>query len=203
MDYSDDLIEQTGGQRTFDLALLAQAHGKTPDDVLAILHGLLFAAGSEGLGARQIARVFELDEDVVPALCRRLDEWMARHGELLTVRRVGDVWELVTRPELARYLRALVLAPPPPALSTAALETLAIIAYRQPITRQGVEEVRGVKSDHALGTLVARGLVCDVGRAQGPGRPFVYGTTREFLEYFGLEDLSQLPRLGLHSQIIE
>ncbi|MCY0869792.1 MAG: SMC-Scp complex subunit ScpB [Firmicutes bacterium] len=199
MDHGDDLIEQTGGQKTFDLALLAQAHGKSPDDILAIVHGLLFAAGSEGLTSRQMARLFELDEDVVPALCRRLESWMANHGELLTVRRAGDVWELVTRSELAPYLRALMLAPPPPALSAAALETLAIIAYRQPITRQGVEEVRGVKCDHALGTLVARGLVCDVGRAEGPGRPFLYGTTREFLEYFGLEDLSQLPLLGVHN----
>jgi segregation and condensation protein B len=166
-------------------------------DWLPALEGVLFAAGTEGLTDRQIASVFDLEERQVPYVCHQLVERQEKSGSMLRVARLADTWQLVTHPSLAPYLRALALAPPAAALSGAALETLAIIAYKQPITRAMVEEIRGVKSEKPLGTLVARGLIAEVGRAEGPGRPYLYGTTKEFMDYFGIANARELPPLPL------
>ncbi|MCP5522238.1 MAG: SMC-Scp complex subunit ScpB [Verrucomicrobiales bacterium] len=107
---------------------------------------------------------------------------------------VGGAWQYVTRPPFAPWLQALVGERPRPArLTPAALETLTIIAYRQPVTRSEMEEIRGVSVDGVMGTLLERGLVEGVGRAETPGRPMRYGTTSLFLESFGLGDLAELP----------
>jgi segregation and condensation protein B len=107
---------------------------------------------------------------------------------------VAGSWQFVTEPEYAPWLKALVgHKPRPPRLSQPALETLAIIAYRQPITRAEIEQVRGVSVDGVMQTLVERGLVEQVGRAEVVGRPMTYGTTIVFLEYFGLRSLEELP----------
>jgi len=107
---------------------------------------------------------------------------------------VAGAWQFVTEPEYAPWLKALVgHKPRPPRLSQPALETLAIIAYRQPITRAEIEQVRGVSVDGVMQTLVERGLVEQVGRAEVVGRPMTYGTTVVFLEYFGLRSLDDLP----------
>lgn len=107
---------------------------------------------------------------------------------------VAGAWQFVTRPEFAPWLRALLGARArPPRLSQPALETLAIIAYRQPITRAEIEQIRGVSVDGVMQTLLERGLVETVGRADVPGRPPTYGTTALFLEYFGLRSLEDLP----------
>jgi segregation and condensation protein B len=107
---------------------------------------------------------------------------------------VAGAWQFVTEPDYAPWLKALVgHKPRPPRLSQPALETLAIIAYRQPITRAEVEQVRGVSVDGVMQTLIERGLVEQVGRAEVIGRPMTYGTTVAFLEYFGLRSLEELP----------
>ncbi|RME96231.1 MAG: SMC-Scp complex subunit ScpB [Verrucomicrobia bacterium] len=107
---------------------------------------------------------------------------------------LGGAWQYVTRPEFAPWLQAMVGERPRPArLSQPALETLTIIAYRQPVTRAEIEEIRGVSVDGVMQTLLERGLIEVVGRAETPGRPSLYGTTRLFLEAFGLQDLSELP----------
>jgi segregation and condensation protein B len=107
---------------------------------------------------------------------------------------VAGAWQFVSQPEYAPWLRALVgERPRPPKLSQPALETLAIIAYRQPITRAEIEQVRGVSVDGVLQTILERGLVEAVGRAEVAGRPITYGTTQLFLEYFGLRSLEDLP----------
>ena len=107
---------------------------------------------------------------------------------------VAGAWQFVTQPEYAPWLRTLVGQKlRPPRLSQPALETLAIIAYRQPVTRAEVEQVRGVAVDGVMQTLLERGLVEQVGRAEAPGRPALYGTTPQFLEYFGLARLEDLP----------
>jgi segregation and condensation protein B len=107
---------------------------------------------------------------------------------------VAGAWQFVSQPEYAPWLKTLVGHKcRPPRLSQPALETLAIIAYRQPLTRAEMEQVRGVSVDGVLATLVDRGLVEQVGRAEVPGRPMTYGTTALFLEYFGLQDLEDLP----------
>ena len=107
---------------------------------------------------------------------------------------VAGAWQFVTQPEYAGWLRALVgVKARPPRLSQPALETLAIIAYRQPVTRAEIEQIRGVNVDGVMQTLLERGLVEHVGRAEVVGRPMTYGTTALFLEYFGLRSLEGLP----------
>lgn len=106
---------------------------------------------------------------------------------------VAKVYQLTTLPEHASYFEKLAHTPTRSRLSRAALETLAIIAYRQPITRMEIEEIRGVKTDRTVQLLQRKGLVRETGRAEGPGRPILLGTTKEFLDYFGLSRLEDLP----------
>lgn len=161
----------------------------------AIVEGLLFAAGDEGLSLKQIASVLEMTEgealDIVMALKTDYNE-PSRGIQLIEL---AGVFQLATKKEHASYLKKLVESPGSSSLSQAALETLAIIAYRQPITRAEIEEIRGVKSDKPLQTLVAKAFVKEIGRAEGTGRPILYGTTKEFLDYFGLKTLEELPPL--------
>ncbi|KYD25074.1 SMC-Scp complex subunit ScpB [Geobacillus sp. FSL W8-0032] len=161
----------------------------------AIVEALLFAAGDEGLSLAQIAAVLEIDEAEAKAVLAKLQEDCEREERGIQLIELGGVFLLATKKEHAPYLKRLVEAPGASPLSQAALETLAIIAYRQPITRAEIEEIRGVKSDKPLQTLMARALIKEVGRAEGTGRPILYGTTAEFLDYFGLKTLEELPPL--------
>jgi len=168
--------------------------GLAPDRITAVLEALLLVA-SEPLTPRRAAGILGLTEAQARAYLRHLaDIYRERDGGLLVVE-VGGGFRLVTRPEFNDYVVRLEPARGPQPLSRAALETLAIIAYRQPVSRVEIEAVRGVRCEAVLGTLIDRGLVEEAGRAQGPGRPFLYATTRLFLEQFGLSDLSDLPPL--------
>lgn len=155
-----------------------------------IVEGLIFAA-ERPLSAQEIAEIIQLDPATVEAL---VEEIRKDYGpRALTIRMVAGGYQLVTKPELAPWIeklgRPVIHAP----LSTAATETLAIIAYEQPITRAEIEQIRGVRSDSALNSLLERGLICEVGRKEGPGRPILYGVTERFLEHFGLRSLDELP----------
>jgi len=161
----------------------------------AIVEALLFAAGDEGLSLAQIAAVLDVDESEAKAIVAALQEDYSREERGIQLIELAGVFLLTTKKEHAPYLKKLVEAPGTSSLSQAALETLAIIAYRQPITRVEIEEIRGVKSDKPLQTLMARALIKEVGRAEGTGRPILYGTTAEFLDYFGLKTLEELPPL--------
>ncbi|WP_160155946.1 SMC-Scp complex subunit ScpB [Geobacillus sp. TFV-3] len=161
----------------------------------AIVEALLFAAGDEGLSLSQIASVLEVSELEAKAVIAELQEDYRREERGIQLMELAGVFLLATKKEHAPYLKKLVEAPGASPLSQAALETLAIIAYRQPITRAEIEEIRGVKSDKPLQTLMARALIQEVGRAEGTGRPILYGTTPEFLDYFGLKTLEELPPL--------
>ncbi|MDI3256182.1 MAG: SMC-Scp complex subunit ScpB [Kyrpidia sp.] len=159
----------------------------------AVIEGLLFAAGEEGLSARQLAEYTGLSVEEVHDRCEDLRHRLRESGRGIQVRKIQDTYQLTTIPEHAPYLEKLSEIPRLPPLSQAALETLAIIAYRQPVTRMDIEEIRGVRSDRALATLLGRGLIRETGRADAPGRPILYGTTTYFLEYFGIETLDDLP----------
>src|SRR5690625_5415644 len=106
-----------------------------------------------------------------------------------------DIYHLTTKPEHSPYYKKFLATPQASRLSQAALETLAIIAYEQPITRIEIEEIRGIKSDHSVQTLLARYLIEEVGRRDTVGRPILFGTSKEFLIYFGLTSLDELPPL--------
>ncbi|WP_062356185.1 SMC-Scp complex subunit ScpB [Bacillus kwashiorkori] len=163
---------------------------------LGILESLLFAAGDEGLTLRQIIRVMDVTELEALEIIQRLkDEYEKDSNRGIQIAELAGTYQLVTKKEHAIYLKRLVETPKPQALSQAALETLTIIAYKQPITRVEIEEIRGVKTDRPIQTLIAKGLIQEVGRAEKTGRAILYGTTNEFLDYFGLKDIKELPPL--------
>jgi len=157
------------------------------------LEALLFVA-ERPLSRREIATLSEVDRATVDARLGDLEVALAARGIRLVSS--GDRVELVTAPEagalIARYVGADAVR-----LSPASLETLAIVAYRQPVTKASIERIRGVDSDYTIRTLLHRRLVVELGRADGPGRPFLYGTGFEFLERFGLTSLEELPPLNV------
>jgi segregation and condensation protein B len=157
----------------------------------AQLEALLFVA-ERPLTRREIAAVAGVDRATVDARLGDLEVALADRGVRLVLS--GDRVELVTAPDagalIARYVGADAIR-----LSAASLETLAIVAYRQPVTKSAVERIRGVDSDYTIRTLLHRRLVVELGRSEAPGRPFLYGTGFEFLERFGLTSLEELPPL--------
>ncbi|EKP93870.1 SMC-Scp complex subunit ScpB [Thermaerobacter subterraneus] len=162
--------------------------------VRGAVEALLFVAG-EPLPASRMARILGVSEAVVREALEELAQACRAPGRGIELVEVAGGWQLVTRPEYSRAVEEL-LQPRRQALSRAALETLAIIAYRQPVTRAEIEAIRGVQSDAGLRALLERGLVREVGRKEAPGRPILYGTTPLFLQQFGLRDLSELPPPG-------
>lgn len=159
-----------------------------------IVEGVLFASDAP-LKAEEIARADEsLDEDRVEEAIQELRTFYDESERGFQVVELGEGYQILTRPELATYLERFDTIPRPPRLSGPALETLAIIAYRQPIGRIEIEYIRGVGAAGVIRTLQDRGLVEVVGRAEGLGRPLLYGTTLRFLEHFGFVSLDDLPR---------
>ncbi|GER66068.1 segregation and condensation protein B [Weizmannia acidilactici] len=159
-----------------------------------ILESLLFAAGDEGLSLKQISHVMEIEEFEALEVINSLKEIYEKDPDRgITLVELAGTYQLATKKEHAPYLKKLVESPNANTLSQAALETLAIISYKQPITRIEIEEIRGVKTERPLQTLMAKGLIQEVGRQEGAGRAILYGTTKEFLDHFGLKDLKELP----------
>lgn len=159
-----------------------------------VVECMLFVS-SEPMSAKQIADTLEIEQDRVEDALASLEEDLnCGHGVQLA--RVAGAFQLCTRPEFGDYC-ALILAPAKRKLSKAALETLAVVAYRQPCTMPEIEAVRGVSVDGVMKTLSDRGLVREAGRKQAAGRPILYTTTQEFLEYFGLNDVSELPDIDM------
>ncbi|MGM9927677.1 MAG: SMC-Scp complex subunit ScpB [Bacillus sp. (in: firmicutes)] len=163
--------------------------------MLGTLEAVLFAAGDEGVSMEQIANVLDITDLQATQLIESLIEQYKSEERGLVIIEVGGVFQLVTKKEHSDYLKKLVESPGKAGLSQAALETLAIIAYRQPITRAEIEDIRGVKTERPLQTLSAKALIKEVGRADGPGRAILFGTTNEFLDCFGLKTLKELPPL--------
>ncbi|PGT83759.1 SMC-Scp complex subunit ScpB [Bacillus sp. AFS040349] len=161
----------------------------------SIVEALLFASGDEGLSLKQLAMVLELEEQEVKDILSELSDSYNQKNRGIELVEVAGHYQLTTKKEHATYLKKLVESPGNASLSQAALETLAIVAYRQPITRAEIEEIRGVKTERPIQTLVSKILIKEVGRADGTGRAILYGTTKEFLEYFGLKSIKELPPL--------
>lgn len=160
------------------------------------IEALLFVVGDDGLTIQQLASLLsERDELVVEAI----EELSAAYMEDLTkgimLKEIAGVYQLTTKPELAETIQRLVENPTAQSLSQASLEVLAIVAYKQPITRVAIEDLRGVKCERPLQTLASRGLIKEVGRSEGTGRAILYGTTKEFLNYFGLNSIEEMPLL--------
>jgi segregation and condensation protein B len=170
-------------------------------DLKAVVEALIFAS-PEPVTLKTLAKLLDSEpkEDIVQAI----DELKAaydRPGGLQMVEVAGG-YQIVTRPELHEWVRRLFHERTTQKLSVASLETLAVVAYKQPVTAPEIAEIRGVNTAGVLGTLMERKLIKIVGRKQVVGRPFLYGTTREFLQRFGLNDLSDLPKVEDMSDLL-
>ncbi|MGH2677687.1 MAG: SMC-Scp complex subunit ScpB [Actinomycetota bacterium] len=159
------------------------------------LEAVLFVA-DEPLSSAVLANLVGTDRRAVDSLLEGLAEEYERTGAGLSLRRVAGGWRLYTHPDAAPIVERFVLSSRHTRLTRAALETMAIVAYKQPVTRHQVAAIRGVDSEGVLRALVERGLLAEVGRDEGPGRPLLYGTTPEFLERLGLDSVSELPPLA-------
>lgn len=165
----------------------------TETDIKGVMEGLLFAAGEEGLSLKELSSILELSTHDVEEIIYDLRATWKEQRRGLQIVQLADNFQMATLPEHSSYFSKLVHVPTRTQLSRAALETLAIIAYKQPITRLEIEEIRGVKSERILQILQRKGFINDVGRSSALGRPILYGTTNEFLDYFGLSRLDELP----------
>lgn len=166
------------------------------ENIKYAVEGILFAAG-EVVKPTQIAIALDIDiKDVDEAVAELKKEYDSVHRGF-TIINVDDGYQICSRPEYYSFIQVILGEQRRQALSNAAMETLAIIAYKQPITKSGIEYIRGINSDSAVNRLVERCLVEERGRLNAPGRPILYGTTVDFLRCFGLNNLSELPYVNL------
>ena len=173
---------------------MSESENLTTPDIPAALEALLFVS-PEPVAPAQLAAALDLSVSAVEQGLNQLDGELQARG-LRLQRHAGRV-QLTTAPEMADAIERFLGLEATSRLSRAALETLAIIAYQQPVTRPYIEGVRGVSSDGVMKSLLSKGLVQEIGRAEGPGRPILYGTSPDFLQHFGLNSLTELPPLTL------
>ncbi|MGG0178359.1 SMC-Scp complex subunit ScpB [Gottfriedia acidiceleris] len=164
-------------------------------NLVGVLEGLLFVAGDEGISIVELSETLELSQTDVLELIESLKKEYENPNRGLQIRILANRYKLTSKREHGEFFKKLVESPSNSSLSQAALETLAIVAYQQPITRTEIEDIRGVKTEKPIQTLVSKYLIKEVGRAEGTGRAILYGTTSEFLDYFGLKNIKELPPL--------
>jgi segregation and condensation protein B len=164
-------------------------------DLLRALEALLFVS-DEPVASVVLAQALEVDRREVDRLCEELGRAYEERDAGIVIRSIAGGWRLSTHPDAAPFVEQYVLSSRHARLTKAALETLSIVAYTQPVTRHQISAIRGVNSDGVLRALIDRSLIAEVGREEGPGRPLLYGTTPEFLERLGLASLSALPSLA-------
>ncbi len=159
----------------------------------AVIEGLLFVVGDDGLSLDEISKILEISKDDTKELIKELQKDYQSSSRGIRIDFLGDKLKLTTKKEHNNYYQKLLTTEDNTTLSQAALETLAIIAYNQPITRISVDNLRGISNNHIIRKLVAKGLIKESGRSNLPGRPILYETTSEFLDYFGLSSINDLP----------
>lgn len=164
------------------------------DDLCAACEAILFSMG-DAVEAVHIAQALEVSIDTIENILTKLmDKYNnADRGIMLTM--IDGAYQLCTKKEMYDYLIKIAHVPKPKEITEVMLETLSIIAYKQPVTRLEVERIRGVNSDHTINKLVEYNLICEVGRKDAPGRPILFATTEEFLRSFGIESTEELPEL--------
>ncbi len=161
---------------------------------MAIVESILFVSG-DPVDIRDIAKILDMDLRPVRKLMGKLTDCYDFERRGLQIIRVNDTYQLATRPEFSTYIEKYIGQQSMQVLSQACLETLAVIAYRQPVTKSDMEAIRGVKCDHTVTILQNRGYIQEVDRLDTPGRPYLYGTTDLFLRSFGLSSIENLPPL--------
>ena len=163
-------------------------------EIQAIIESLLFVAG-EAIPLEKISEVIEHDRRTTKNILYRMQEEHEKQGKGLQIIELDGAFQMCTKPQYFEYIQKLYQAPQKFILTQALLETLAIIAYKQPVTKIQIADLRGVNCDHVVNRLMEYGLICEVGRLEAPGRPLLFGTTEEFLRYFGFRSLDELPNL--------
>lgn len=169
----------------------------------AVLEGLLFLSGSEGLNIEDIISILDGNQDEVNQLINDLAYDYESNERGIKLELLGDRLKLTTKKEHKEYYEKLVEIEKNSELSQAALETLAIIAYNEPLTRVKVDEIRGVGCSHIIRKLVSMNLISECGRAETPGRPHLYRTTKQFLDHFGLASITDLPPLEINEEVAD
>ena len=164
---------------------------------IGALEGLLFVVGDDGLSLEQMIDILEINHDEALDLINELKKSYEEDNRGIRISFLGNTFKLTTKSEHKRYYEKLLLDETNNTLSNSALETLAIVAYNEPITRVEVDEIRGVSSSQMIRKLVAKGLLKECGKSTLPGKPNLYKTTNEFLDYFGLSDISELPKVDI------
>ena len=163
-------------------------------NLVAVLEGLLFVSGEDGLSIEKAMDLLEVDEKQLMKLLKELEDTYNSESRGLRLDFLGKTIKITTKREHKEYYTKL-LEEDDSLLSQAALETLAIVAYNQPITRIQIDEIRGVSSSHIVRKLLSRNLIQELGKSELPGRPNLYGVTDAFMDYFGLASLEELPKL--------
>lgn len=163
---------------------------------LAVLEGLLFVVGDDGLTLEQMMNILEINQDEANNLINELKKNYDDENRGIRLHFLGNTFKLTTKREHHYYYEKLLVDEENNTLSNSALETLAIVAYNEPITRIQVDEIRGVQTGQIIRKLVAKGLLKEAGKSDLPGRPILYQTTKEFLDYFGLSDIHDLPKIN-------
>lgn len=169
----------------------------------AVLEGLLFVVGEDGLDLKQMKELLNLNQSDVENLLMELHKDYESNERGINLELLGNKYKLTTKKEHKQFYEKLVIEETSKELTQAALEVLAIVAYNEPITRAEIDEIRGVASFSILRKLLLRDLVKSLGRADTPGRPILYGTTDNFLDYFGLKSKEELPKVDIEQEIIE
>lgn len=167
------------------------------EEKLGILEGILFVQGDEGINLTTLCQIMNITETEAKDLLLNLKKSYEEKNRGLRISYLGDAFKLTTKSEHKEYYEKMVVNPETNTLSQAALEVLAIVAYHQPITRLEIEELRGVSCTYTLRKLLAKGLLKEVGKSDMPGRPNLYKTTSEFLDYFGLATIEDLPKMEI------
>ena len=160
---------------------------------ISVLEGLLFVAGDDGITLEEASYIVELERSAVRQLIDELKKRLEDENSGLELLLTASHYKLVTKASLKSYIEKYAVSPYSSQLSQASLETLAIIAYKQPVTRVDIESIRGVQSSGSIQKLLLRDLIEEAGRLETPGRPKLYKTTAYFMDYFGLESLDALP----------
>ena len=175
---------------------------RTPADLVALAEALIFVA-DEPITAKLIAEVLDEEKDAITAAVEQLqNEYEARQSGL-QIREIAGGWQIATRTEFHEDIRRFLKTRPSAKLSLASLETLAVIAYKQPVTVPEILEIRGVQSATSIKTLLDKRLIVAKGRKETVGRPMMYGTSKDFLIQFGLKDLSELPSIEDFEDLVQ
>lgn len=161
----------------------------------AVIEGLLFISGDEGLTLEELQQILEIDINELKKLIKELYQNYQSEDRGIKLELLGNHFKLTTKQEHKEYYKKLIKDEEDDKLSQAALETLSIIAYNEPITRVEIDEVRGISSAYIIRKLVLKGLIEEKGKSDIPGRPILYGVTSNFLDYFGLGSTKELPKI--------